>query len=121
MKYMMLIYEDEADFAERVGDKAAFEAYMAPWFKYSQDLAQAGVAAGGDPLEPSHTATVVKVRDGKRIVQDGPYMTAKEQLGGFYIFDVPNLDEAIKWAEKCPATTKGAVELRPIWNLQLPE
>lgn len=72
---------------------------------------------GGEPLEQSDKGTCVRVRDGKRLVEDGPFIDSKEQLGGFYLIDVPNLDEAIKWAEQCPAAKTGVVEVRPLWEI----
>lgn len=116
MKYMMLIFEDEA-ITKQHAETKGFEAYMAEWFQYSEEMKQAGVMVGGEPLEESTMATTLSVRGGKREVQDGPFLSTKEQLGGFYIMDVPSLDEAMKWAEKCPAAGTGFLELRPVPDL----
>jgi hypothetical protein len=69
---------------------------------------------GGKGLEPPSTGTTVRLRDGERIVQDGPYADTKEQLGGFFVIDVPDLDAALDWAARCPAATDGVVEVRPV-------
>lgn len=116
MRYMMLIFEDEAVMKRGI-EEHGYEAYLAPWHSYTEDLKKAGVMAGGDPLEPANTATTVSVRDKKSIVQDGPFIDTKEQLGGYYIFEVESLDEAIRWAERCPASAHGHLELRPIASL----
>jgi len=84
---------------------------------YTKALIDAGVMRGGNALHPAHTATTVRLRDGKRQVQDGPFAESKEQLGGYYIIDVPDLDSAIAWAAKSPAAKSGAVEVRPIFTL----
>jgi hypothetical protein len=109
MQYLMTIYEHEDDMAKR-GQPGYFEA----WMGYAQAVREAGVAIGGNGLEPPHTATTLRVRDGKQLVQDGPFATTKEQLGGYFVFDVPDLDTALAWAAKCPALPNGAVEVRPV-------
>ncbi|MEO1658789.1 MAG: YciI family protein [Pseudomonadota bacterium] len=113
MKYMLLLFEDE-QVMNRSVDEAGFEAYMAPWAAYSEAMQQAGVIVSGEPLAEAHTASTLSVRDGKRQVQDGPFIDSKEQLGGFYVIDVANLDEAMSWAEKCPAAPTGHIEIRPV-------
>ncbi|MEM6300513.1 MAG: YciI family protein [Pseudomonadota bacterium] len=113
MQYMLILFEDEA-IMQRATESAAFEAYMAPWISYSTEMEEAGVMVGGNPLEGAATASTVSVREGKRTIQDGPFIDTKEQLGGYYIIEVDSLDEAIKWAEKCPAAASGHVEIRPI-------
>ncbi|MEM7739322.1 MAG: YciI family protein [Pseudomonadota bacterium] len=113
MQYMLLIFDDEQVMHSAI-QEAGFEAYMAPWMSYSDELQKAGVMVSGEPLSDGHTASTVSMRDGKRQVQDGPFIDSKEQLGGFYIIDVPNLDDALGWAEKCPAASTGYVEVRPI-------
>ena len=107
MKYMIVIYETEGDFKVRPGK-------MGAWQKYTEALQKAGVMTGGAGLQPPATGTTVRLRDGRRQVQDGPYADTKEQLGGFYLIDVPDLDAALGWAEKCPAAASGAVEVRPL-------
>jgi len=71
---------------------------------------------GGSALQPARVATTIRHRDGKRQVQDGPYADAKEQLGGYYLIDVPDLDAALSWAERCPGAAHGTVEVRPVWR-----
>ncbi len=117
MKYTILIYESQADFALRSDpDPEKAQAYRAKWPPYVQALQEAGVFAGGAGLEPPLTATTIKMRDGQRLVQDGPYADTKEQLGGYFVLDAPDLDTALEWAARCPVGPGGAVEVRP--NLQ---
>ena len=88
--------------------------YVGAWRAYYKALVEAGVYVGGDPLQPPETGTTVRLKDGKRRVQDGPFADAKEQLGGFTILELPSLDAAIDWAARCPAASIGAVEVRPL-------
>jgi hypothetical protein len=112
MKFTVMIYESESDFAARTDPKRK-DAYWGAYRAYTKALADAGVMAGGAGLPPPHAATTVRTRDGKRQVQDGPYAEAKEQLGGFYVIDVPDLDQALEWAAQCPAAAWAGVEVRP--------
>ena len=112
MKYILLIYETPADFELRHPDRRAD--YLAAWRTYHQALLDAGAYVGGAPLKNVATATTVRVSDGKRLVQDGPFAEAKEQLGGFVILELPSLDAALAWAARCPAAATGAVEVRPM-------
>ncbi|AFY61720.1 hypothetical protein Syn6312_2624 [Synechococcus sp. PCC 6312] len=107
MKYAILVYETEQDVANR-------EMHMPAYNAYSQALAAAGVMVGGAALHPSHTGTTVRLQNGQRNVQDGPYADTKEQLGGFFIIDVTDLDAALNWAARCPAASNCAVEVRPL-------
>src|SRR5258707_9432983 len=86
------------------------------WKAYSDALQKAGVFVGGSGLKPPQTATTVRVRDGKRQVQDGPFAESKELIGSVVVIDVPNLDEALEWASRCPMAAWGAVEVRPVWT-----
>lgn len=113
MKYMMAIFETPADYAKRT-DPAEAGPYWGAWGAYSKALFEAGVAYGGAGLEPPNLATSLRLRDGKRAVQDGPFADTKEQLAGFFLLDVPDLDTALDWAAKCPAAPTGGVELRPV-------
>ncbi|MCP4328390.1 MAG: YciI family protein [Alphaproteobacteria bacterium] len=117
MAYAMLIYETEEALASR-SDEAKREAYWSAWGAYHQALVEAGVITGGSSLEPGHTGTTLPLRDGDRQVQDGPYADTKEQLGGYMIFEVPDLDTALDWAARCPAAEYGAVEIRPIHKME---
>jgi len=110
VRYMFLIYDDPAEWA----DPAVGEAMMAEYFAFSQAAVDAGVMRAGDPLHGVDTATTVRVRDGERLAVDGPFMETKEHLGGYYIFDVPDLDAAIEWAAKIPSSRVGSIEIRPI-------
>ncbi len=112
MQYLIMIYEDAAAFAKRNSPEAAqlFGAYRA----YSDALREAGVMVGGAPLQPPQTATTVRLRNGKRQVQDGPIADTKEQLGGYYLIEVPSLDAALDWGARCPAASYGTVEVRPL-------
>ncbi len=110
MKYMLLIYTNEA--ALQSAPKGAISpAYMA----YTEEMKKAGVHLGGERLAPTSTATTVRAVDGKPKVLNGPYAEAKEQLGGFYMIEAPDLDAAIAWAARCPAASHGAVEVRPLF------
>jgi hypothetical protein len=88
--------------------------YWGSWAAYAESLAKAGVMVGGNGLEVSDTATTVRLREGQRRVQDGPYADTKEQLGGYFIIDVPNLDAALEWAARCPGASDGTIEVRPV-------
>lgn len=112
MKYMMLIYGGEGSFENAT--EAEQQAELQRWFDYSNDMQQAGVMIAGDALMPTATATSVRVRDGKDLVTDGPFAETKEALGGYYLMDVPSVDEAIAWAKRCPGATYGTIELRPL-------
>jgi len=111
MQYVVLIYESPKDFESRGSDRS--HPYIAAWRAYHKALVAAGVYVGGAPLQDVGTATTVRLKDGRRRVQDGPFAEAKEQLGGFMILDVPSIDEALEWAARCPAAATGAVEVRP--------
>lgn len=116
MNYTMLIYETPADFAMRT-DPGKQKDYWAAWPAYTQALKDAGVYVGGAGLEPPDTATTLRFRDGKRLVQDGPFAETKEQLGGFYMINVADLDAALEWAARIPRSPGRIVEVRP--NLQV--
>ena len=112
MKYILLIYETPKDFEARRQSKGG--PYVAAWRAYHSALLEAGVFVGGAPLKEVATATTVRVRDGKRLVQDGTFAEAKEQLGGFTVLELPSLDAALSWAARCPAAASGLVEVRPM-------
>ena len=112
MKYTILVYENEADFSARTDDRRK-AAYWGAYRAYTQALTEAGIFVGGAALQPGHLATTIRQHDGKRQVQDGPYAEAKEQLGGYCVIDVADLDQALDWAARCPAASSGAVEVRP--------
>ena len=115
MRYMMLIYSDEGAEANRSEEEQ--NTVMERYFAFTGEIRQRGVFLSGDPLQPTDAATTVRVRQGRVMPQDGPYAETKEQLGGYYILDCANLDEAIELAAKIPAAEYGAVEVRPIMEL----
>ncbi len=109
MKYMLLIYEDDAERVARMDER------MPTCAAYAEAMRKAGIYVGGDRLRSISSATSVRVVDGRPRVVDGPYAEAKEQLGGFHVIDVPDLDTALAWAARCPSASRGVVEVRPIW------
>ena len=109
MKYMLLIYEDDA---ERV---ANMDERMPTCAAYAEAMKKAGIYLAGERLRAAGSTTSVRVVDGKTQVIDGPYVEAKEQLGGFHVIDVPDLDTALAWAARCPSAGRGTVEVRPVW------
>lgn len=113
MQYAILIYETDDDLARRE-DAGQFAAYMAPYETYVSALREAGVLVGGEVLKRPETATTVRLVKGSRHVEDGPVASTREQLGGFLIIEVPDLDAALDWAERCPSAATGAVEVRPV-------
>ena len=113
MQYAILIYENEVDFAART-DNERQVSYWAGWRSYSQALTDSGIMRGGAPLQAAHTGTTVRVNGRGRQIQDGPYADTKEQLGGFCLIDVADLNAALEWAARCPAATSGVVEVRPV-------
>jgi hypothetical protein len=112
MQYVVLIYETAKDFESRGSGES--HPYIAAWRAYYKALVAAGVYVTGAPLQDNGTATTVRLKDGRRHVQDGPFAEAKEQLGGFLILDVPTIDAAVEWAARCPTAATGAVEVRPM-------
>jgi hypothetical protein len=112
MKFIILIAETQAEFDVR-NDPEKSPAYWAAWKSYSDALKKAGVMVSSFGLPSPKTATTVRVRDGKRQIHDGPYAETKEFLGGFAIYEVPDLAAAIEWAARSPAASYGAVEVRP--------
>jgi hypothetical protein len=108
-----MIYGDESAMADAKPQDMA--PVMAAFTAYTQALRAAGVFVAGDRLHGSNAATTVKVVNGKTQVLDGPYAETKEQLGGYYIVDVPDLDAALSWAARCPGASSGTMEVRPIY------
>jgi hypothetical protein len=113
MQYLLTLYVNEAGWPRL--SKAEQERGMAAYMAYTEALEKAGVLKGGGRLQPSSTATTVRIADGKPQVLDGPFADSKEQLGGYYLIDVPDSNAAISWATRCPATGHGVVEVRPLW------
>jgi hypothetical protein len=116
MRYLLLICTSEEEDAKR--SPAEQEANMNAYFAFTNEVREAGAYVGGEALQPTATATTVRVREGKTLTTDGPFAETKEQLGGYYMVDVENLDEAIKWAAKIPGAAHGSIEIRPIWEFE---
>jgi hypothetical protein len=112
MNYTVLMYFSPADFAMRSNSENQ-QAYWASWAHYAKELKEAGIMRGGASLELPQNATTLKIIDGQRLVQDGPFADTKEQLGGFFIIEVPDLDTALDWAARAPLSKDGTVEVRP--------
>ena len=113
MQYMLVFKETTAEVARR-DDPAAAPTYWGAWEADVGALHGSGIVVSGNALQPPRTATHVRVAGGKRQVQDGPFADTKEQLGGFFLIDVPDLDAALEWAARCPAAGRCAVEVRPV-------
>ncbi|MEQ8764656.1 MAG: YciI family protein [Planctomycetota bacterium] len=116
MKYMFLICSDEAGYEKWTEEDLGklLEKYGA----FDDEARTSGVYVEGYRLQPTPTATTVRVRKGETLTTDGPFAETKEQLGGYYILDVPDLDAAISWAAKIPSSAYGSVEVRPIWEME---
>ncbi len=112
MQFALLIYESPEAFATR--NNGGTDSYTGAWRAYHKALVESGAYLAGDPLQVPETGTTVRVKEGKRRVQDGPFADTKEQLGGCIIMDLPSLDAALDWAARCPAAALGAVEVRPL-------
>jgi hypothetical protein len=110
--YLLALYDNEkSDDNKSEADMAAL---MGEYQAFTESIKASGNYIGGEALHPTSTASTVRVRDGKRATTDGPFAETKEQLGGYYIIDVPSVDEAVKWAAKIPSANGGAVEIRPL-------
>ena len=112
MKYILLINETASNLESR--KSTGPDPYIAAWRAYHKALVAGGAYVDGAPLKEVTTGTTIRVRDGRRQVQDGPFAEPKEQLGGFIVIDVPSLDAALEWAARCPAAATGFVEVRPV-------
>lgn len=113
MKYMMLVYLDEGAMTEQERDRCYVESAQ-----LAQDLSSTGQYLDASPLHPVATATSVRVREGKRVVTDGPFAETREQLGGYYLIEAKDLDEAIAIAERIPPAQVGTIEIRPVMEIQ---
>jgi hypothetical protein len=113
MQYTILCYETPADFARR-SDPAEAGAYWAGWSAYGATLVQAGVFVSGAGLLQPENAATVRIRASGRTVQDGPFAEVREQLGGFFVIEVPDLDTALDWAAKAPSSASASTEVRPV-------
>ena len=112
MKYMFLLYGDESRWAEVTPEE--LQEVMQAYEVFSREVTEAGVFVSGEPLEVTSAATTVRVRDGEPVLSDGPFAETREQLGGFYVLECRDLDDAVRWATKIPAVNEGSVEIRPV-------
>lgn len=119
MQFMLILNETQDDFAQRANPEQA-GAYWGGWNAFIGAMAEAGIIVKGDGLQGPHTATTLRVRDGKRIVEDGPFADTKEQLGGYFVIEVPDLDTALDWAAKAPSASSASVEIRPVLDMPPP-
>lgn len=113
MHYMLLLNETDTEFAKRTHPDHA-GAYWGGWTAFIGAMQEAGIIVRGDGLQGPHAATTVRVREGRRLVEDGPFADAKEQLGGYFVIDVPDLDAALEWAAQAPSALTASVEVRPV-------
>jgi hypothetical protein len=119
MKYLAIIYNDESMYADATPEDIGrvFAAHGA----FGEASREAGVFGGGEGLQPSSTATVVRVRDGERLLTDGPFAETKEQIGGYYVLECKDLDEALEWASRIPEAQYGSIEVRPVMDYEAVE
>jgi len=115
MEYVLLICRDET--AGEAMSPAESAAAIAEYGTFSEEMAARGVLRGGNRLRPTTDATTVRVRDGETLTSDGPFSETKEQIGGYFIVDCKNLDEAIEVASKIPGARDGSIEVRPVWAM----
>jgi len=115
MQYLLMLHLDESAWPKMTPEQQ--QQGMAAYKAYTEALMNAGALVGANRLQPSSTATRVRVADGKPVVQDGPFAETKEQVAGYYLIEAPDLDAALKWAARCPASGHGVVEVRPVWAM----
>jgi hypothetical protein len=118
MKYLCLIYHDETKVGSMPQDTA--DAFMQEYFSFTDAIRQSGHYLGGNALQPVSTATTVRVRNGRTSTTDGPFAETKEQLGGFYLIEARDLNDAIQVAARIPSARLGCVEVRPIMEFDRP-
>jgi hypothetical protein len=116
MKYLLTIYTDESRYASMTPEDSG--RLMAEYGAFGREAQEAGVLLGGEGLQPTATATTVRVRDGETLFTDGPFAETREQLGGYYLLECADLDEAARWAAKIPDARAGAVEVRPVMDYE---
>jgi hypothetical protein len=115
MQYLLMLYSEEAQWNKMT--PAQQEQGVAAYGAYTEALKKAGALVGSNRLQPSTSATTVRVENGKSQVLDGPFVDSKEQIGGYYLIDVPDLDAALSWAARCPGAGHGTIEVRPLWSM----
>jgi hypothetical protein len=118
MQYMLLIYDDPSVWGSLSEDERG--AVMGEYFAYTDAIRSTGNFVAGDALQPSTTATTVRVRDGETLVTDGPFAETKEQLGGYYLVEARDVDEAIELAGRIPSARMGTIEVRPVLAVPAP-
>ena len=114
MQYLLMIYRSEAEYGNM--DAAARQKLTAEYGAFTQSIIQSGNFKAGDGLQPTTTATTVRVRDGKTLTTDGPFAETREQLGGYYLVEARDLDAALAWAAKVPRAINAPIEVRPFFN-----
>lgn len=114
MQYMLMFYENDAEVADQRDHAERAGPYWGAWNAYIGALYEAGVVLRGDGLQPPAAATTVRLEGGNRLVQDGPVAATKEQLAGYVVIEVPDLDAALSWAARSPSASNGATEVRPV-------
>lgn len=112
MRYALLIYDVESELAKRTPEQN--QAVIQEWMEYDAEMKKKGVKLAGEALQPTPTAKTARVRNGKKLATDGPFAETKEQLGGFFIVECKDLDEAVEWAAKAPNASQGSIEVRPV-------
>ena len=116
MRYLLTIYGDESGWNDITPEQS--QQIMAAYGAFGEEAQAAGVLLGGEGLQPTATATTVRVRDGEALFTDGPFAETREQLGGYYLLDCKDLDDAIGWAAKIPGAQSGSVEVRPVMDYE---
>jgi hypothetical protein len=115
MDYLLLLYAQEDGWTSMTPEQQ--QQGMAAYMAYTEALKKAGILKGSNRLQPIASATTVRLVDGKSQVLDGPYIDSKEQLGGYFMIEAPDLDTALAWAARCPGASHGTVEVRPVWTM----
>jgi hypothetical protein len=116
MKFVLLLYGDEAQWANASPEEV--QKILDTYGAFGQEVNEAGAFIAGEGLDPTNSATTVRVREGETVLSDGPFAETREQLGGFYLLECRDLDEAVRWAAKIPAAYGGSVEIRPVMNYE---
>lgn len=115
MQYLLMLHSEEAGWNKLTKEQQ--EQGIAAYGAYTEALKTAGVLRSSNRLQPSSASTTVRLTNGKPQVMDGPYVESKEQIGGYYLIEVADLDAAISWAARCPGASHGVVEVRPVWSM----
>jgi hypothetical protein len=115
MQYLLMLYSDQSQWNKMT--QAEQQQGMAAYRAYTEALQAAGAFKGSNRLQPTSASTTVRVVNGKSQVLDGPFADTKEQLGGYFLIEAPDLDAALSWAARCPGASHGTVEVRPVWEM----